>query len=176
MRRDTGRMSALGTARVLRTRLRSRQTRLLLAARTSASVARTLDGGRVTLPAAAVPSLRLGDEIAVSFPNYTRPSANLNYHVNVAFVTEVAPQRWLYPRSGPGDRLFSTGRPRGGRAAAPASMRFVYGTGTNRGIPFIVPEDAKTRGMDGGRDYVAAHPTNFKNMSESANDAVDRYS
>ena len=147
-------------------------------AHVDAFVTRSQDGHRVTLPAAVVPSLRPGDEIAVSFPDYTRPPSSVNYHVNVAFITEVAPQHWLYPKSGPTDRLFVTGRSRDASTAPLPPLRFTYDAGAKRGIPifFIVPEDAKTRGMDGVRDYVAAHPTDFKNMSESANDAVDRYS
>src|SRR5581483_10966489 len=64
-----------------------------------------------------------------------------------------------------------------GRAVAPATpreLRFTYGRGRARGIPifFIVPEDAKTRGMDGVRDYVDAHPTDFMDMAESSIDPV----
>ena len=102
----------------------------------------------------------------------------MNYHVNVAFITETPPVGWLYAKSGANDKLFSN--PHGRRVTAPAvsAMHFVYGSGDNRGIPvfFIVPEDSKTRGMDGVRDYVQAHPTDFKDMSVSSNDAVERYS
>ena len=49
---------------------------------------------------------------------------------------------------------------------------------TDRGIPIftIIPEDAKTRGVDGVRDYVDAHPTDFVDMAQSTNAAVDNYS
>ncbi|HTX03514.1 MAG TPA: hypothetical protein VMD07_07520 [Candidatus Acidoferrales bacterium] len=148
------------------------------ASRIDATVTRTVDGKPVTLPAAAVPALQPGDKISVRFLDYTRPPAKVNYHVNVAFITETPPVEWLYARSGTNDRLFTN--PRGRRAARPAikPMHFVYGSGDFRGIPvfFIVPEDGKTRGMDGVRDYVQAHPTDFKNMSVSSNDAVERYS
>jgi hypothetical protein len=146
-------------------------------ARVDATVTRVVGGVRTTLPGAEVPALAPGDEVRVSFPDYTRPVARANYHVNVAFLTEAAPQRWLYERSGPYDQLFSNRR-RGSGPALHPDIDFVYGSGDHRGIPifFIVPEDAKTRGMDGVRDYVDAHPTDFKNMSESANQAVDRYS
>ena len=146
-------------------------------ARVEATVTRMVSGVRETLPAAVVPALAPGDEVVVRFPDFTRPAAHVNYHVDVAFITEVAPQRWLYERSGPQDQLFQNRR-----RAAPASpslpeLRFTYGVEQARGIPifFIVPEDDKTRGMDGVRDYVDAHPTDFKNMAESANAAVDRY-
>ncbi|MGA3036608.1 MAG: hypothetical protein ABSE64_03905 [Vulcanimicrobiaceae bacterium] len=147
------------------------------ASRIDATVTRTVDGKPFTLPAAAVPALAPGDKIFVRFIDYTRPPAKANYHVNVAFITETPPVGWLYARSGASDRLFAN--PHGRRATATvAPMHFVYGSGDYRGIPvfFIVPEDAKTRGMDGMRDYVQAHPTDFKNMSVSSNDAVERYS
>jgi hypothetical protein len=144
--------------------------------RVDATVTRMVNGAAVTLPAAIVPALAPGDVVDVRFPDYTRPPARANYHVNVAFITEVPPLHWLYERSGPEDRLFSNDRRK--KPTAPAHLHFVYGTPDHRGIPifFIVPEDAKTRGMDGARNYVQAHPTDFKNMSESANDAVTRYS
>ena len=148
------------------------------ASRIEATVTRTVDGKPVTLPAAAVPALAPGDKISVRFVDYTRPPAKVNYHVNVAFITETPPVGWLYAKSGTNDKLFSN--PHGRRVTAPAvsAMHFVYGSGDNRGIPvfFIVPEDSKTRGMDGVRDYVQAHPTDFKDMSVSSNDAVERYS
>ncbi len=148
------------------------------ASRIEATVTRTVDGKPVTLPAAAVPALAPGDKISVRFVDYTRPPAKVNYHVNVAFITETPPVGWLYAKSGTNDRLFSN--PHGRRIATPATSptHFVYGSGDNRGIPvfFIVPEDSKTRGMDGVRDYVQAHPTDFKDMSVSSNDAVERYS
>lgn len=132
----------------------------------------------VTLPAALVPALEPGDDVAVSFPDYTPPATRVDYHVNVAFITEAAPQRWLYEKSGAYDRLFRNARRHAPVAAGGPQLRFRYGDGYYRGIPifFIVPEDAKTRGMDGVRDYVDAHPTDFKDMSQSANAAVDRYS
>lgn len=147
--------------------------------RIDARVTRTVDGKRVTLPAAAVPALQAGDEVVMRFPDYTRPPAKVNYHVNVAFITETPPLGWLYPRSTPADRLFATpNRRRNAKPAPPPELRFTYGQGERQGIPifFIVPEDGKTRGMDGVRDYVGAHPTDFKDMSVSSNDAVERYS
>ena len=145
-----------------------------------ATVTRTIGKTQVTLPAALVPALAPGDAVDLAFPDYRRPPARVNYHVNAAFITEVAPQHWLYDRSGPADQLFAS-RQLSKKAASPAAygtIRFVYGTGTKRGIPifFIVPEDAKTRGVDGVRDYVDAHPTDFVDMSQSTNAAVDRYS
>jgi hypothetical protein len=145
-------------------------------ARVDVAVTRTVGGVAVTLPGANVPALATGDRVAIRFPDYTGRATRVNYHVNTAFLTEAAPQHWLYDRSGPQDRLFANAKHRGASPPLP-EMRFTYGTGDRRGIPivFIVPEDGKTRGMDGVRDYVEAHPTDFKNMSESANDAVDRY-
>lgn len=150
---------------------------LAAGARVDAFVTRMQGTVPVTLPAAAVPALEQGDQVTVRFPDYTRPPASVKYHVNVAFLTQVAPQHWLFQRSGAEDRLFNDGPPRD-PATTKAPVDFVYGVGTNRGIPvvLIVPEDPKTRGMDGVRDYVAAHPNEFKNMSESSNDAVERYS
>jgi hypothetical protein len=147
------------------------------ASRVDALVTRRVGGKAVTLPAAAVPALEPGDEVVVRFPDYTRPPAKVNYHVDVAFITETPPVGWLYGKSGPWDQLFSNRR---GRRTPPPripEIRFVYGVGDRRGIPifFIVPEDGKTRGLDGVRDYVEAHPTDFKDMSTSANDAVERY-
>ena len=146
-------------------------------AHVEATVTRTVAGVRVTLPAAVVPALEPGDAVAVGFPDFTRPAARVNYHVDVAFITEVAPQRWLYERSGPWDRLFENRRRGSPSSPQTPALRFTYGVQQARGIPifFIVPEDDKTRGMDGVRDYVGAHPTDFKNMAESANAAVDRY-
>ncbi|HYZ17841.1 MAG TPA: hypothetical protein VE591_15630, partial [Candidatus Acidoferrum sp.] len=145
--------------------------------RIDATVTRTIGNKRVTLPAAVVPALKPGDEVHVVFSDYTRPRARVNYHVNVAFITEAPPLRWLYEKSGPWDQLFANRRGRKPGAAPDPDLSFTYGIGDHRGIPifFIVPEDEKTRGMDGVRDYVDAHPTDFKNMSESANTAVDRY-
>jgi len=143
-------------------------------ARIEATVERIVDGRPMTLPAAMVPALAPGDVVSVRFSDYMRPPAEANYHVNVAFITEIAPQHWLLPRSSPADRLFSND----GRQPAPAStLRFVYGGEGRRGIPifFIVPEDRKTRGMDGVRDYVEAHPSDFTQMSESADDAAAKY-
>jgi hypothetical protein len=147
-------------------------------ARVEATVTRTRGTLRVTLPAAVVPALEPGDEVAMRFPDYIRPPARVNYHVDVAFITEVAPQRWLYEKSGPWDALFAN---RKGRRPPPQppdpELRFTYGPDFRHGIPifFIVPEDNKTRGMDGVRDYVDAHPTDFVTMSDSANESVDRY-
>ncbi|MGH7660182.1 MAG: hypothetical protein ACRENA_04595 [Vulcanimicrobiaceae bacterium] len=149
------------------------------ASRVDAYVTRTVDGKRVTLPAGAVPALQPGDDVNVSFPDYTRPPAKVNYHVNVAFITETPPAGWLFQRSNVADRLFATpSHRRGVKARPPSVVHFTYGKGNYRGIPifFIVPEDGKTRGMDGVRDYVEAHPTDFKNMSVSSNDAIERYS
>jgi hypothetical protein len=133
-----------------------------------ATVTRNVDGVNVTLPAALVPALLPGDIVDASFPDYQRPPNIVRYHVNVAFITESAPQHWLFPRSGPHDRLFSD----------PDAIHFVYGSGDARGIPIftIIPEDAKTRGVDGVRDYVDAHPTDFVDMAQSTNDAVEKYS
>jgi hypothetical protein len=151
-------------------------------ARVDATVTRLVGGRRVTLPAAVVPALEPGDQVDIRFVDFIRPAAQVNYHVNVAFLTESAPQHWLFPRSGPWDRLFVTpSLERGRRAPHSATsvpdLRFTYGVGDHRGIPivFIVPEDDKTRGMDGVRDYVDAHPTDFKDMAVSSNDAVSRY-
>lgn len=144
-----------------------------------ATVARDVGGTNVTLPAALVPSLRPGDVVNLDFPGYRRPPSSVNYHVNVAFVTETARQHWLFERSGPMDRLFDNSRHRRkGTVERSGQIHFVYGTGNNRGIPifFIIPEDAKTRGVDGVRDYVGAHPTDFVDMSQSTNNAVDQYS
>ena len=57
------------------------------ASRVSAYVTRTVNGKREMLPAAAVPALQAGDDVVVSFPDYTRPPARVNYHANVAFIT-----------------------------------------------------------------------------------------
>lgn len=144
-----------------------------------ATVTRTIGKASVTLPGALVPALEPGDVVDVDFPDYRRPPSSVNYHVNVAFITETARQHWLFERSGADDRLFFNGRPRKGRPATPAGrLHFIYGAGKNRGIPifFIIPEDAKTRGVDGVRDYVGAHPTDFVDMSQGTNAAVDRYS
>jgi hypothetical protein len=147
--------------------------------RIDATVTRRVDGKNVTLPAALVPALAPGDIVNVDFTDYRRPPSSVNYHVNVAFVTETARQHWLFEKSGPMDRLFSNRRHSKGRAAAThGRVRFVYGAGRDIGIPifFIIPEDGKTRGVNGVRDYVGAHPTAFVDMSESTNDAVDQYS
>lgn len=150
-------------------------------ARIDATVTRVIDGRRVRLPAAEVPALEPGDQVDIRFVDFVRPPAQVNYHVNVAFLTEAAPQHWLFPTSGPWDRLFVAPRQRGRHAARPsrpvADLRFTYGVGDRRGIPvvFIVPEDDKTRGMDGVRDYVDAHPTEFKDMAVSSNAAIERY-
>jgi hypothetical protein len=144
-----------------------------------ATVTRTIGKSNVTLPAALVPALEPGDIVDIDFPDYRRPPSTVNYHVNVAFVTETARQRWLFERSTAADQLFSNGHRRK-NSTAPQSGRihFVYGVGGHRGIPivFIVPEDAKTRGVDGVRDYVGAHPTDFVGMSQGTNTAIDRYS
>lgn len=144
-----------------------------------ATVTRPIGKTSVTLPGALVPALEPGDIVDVDFPDYRRPPSIVNYHVNVAFITETARQHWLFERSSYADQLFSNSRRRKD-SAAPASGRihFVYGAGGNRGIPifFIIPEDAKTRGVDGVRDYVGAHPTDFVDMSQGTNTAVDRYS
>jgi hypothetical protein len=144
-----------------------------------ATVTRTIGKTNVTLPAALVPALAPGDTVDVDFPDYRRPPSSVNYHVNVAFVTETARQHWLFEHSSRADQLFSNNRGRKASAAPPTGrIHFVYGAGSNRGIPifFIIPEDAKTRGVDGVRDYVGAHPTDFIDMSEGTNSAVDRYS
>ena len=146
----------------------------------TATVTRTVGGASVTLPAALVPALEPGDVVDAGFPDYRRPPSSVNYHVNVAFITETAPQHWLFARSGPADQLFAS-RP-AGKQRAPVALggriHFVYGSGIERGIPIftIIPEDAKTRGVDGVRDYVDAHPTDFVDMAESTDEAVDRYS
>jgi hypothetical protein len=145
-----------------------------------ATVTRTIGNARVTLPAALVPALQPGDTVDLDFPDYRRPPVRVNYHVNAAFITEVAPQHWLFEHSGPADQLFASSR-HAKKTSSPAlygRIHFVYGSGAERGIPifFIIPEDAKTRGVDGVRDYVDAHPTDFVDMSQSTNAAVDRYS
>jgi hypothetical protein len=144
-----------------------------------AHIIATVTRGGVTLPAALVPALKPGDVVDVDFPDYRRPPNSINYHVNVAFITEAAPQHWLYERSTREDQLFANGRAaRKSSPHATGHIHFVYGEGTRRGIPifFIIPEDAKTRGVDGVRDYVDAHPSDFVAMSASTNAAVDRYS
>jgi hypothetical protein len=144
-----------------------------------ATVTRTVDNASVTLPAALVPALAPGDVVDLDFPDYRRPPGTVNYHVNVAFITETAPRIWLFPQSGPRDRLFTNEKAmrKRGPAMHTGTIHFVYGTGGDRGIPifFIIPEDAKTRGVDGVRDYVDAHPTDFVDMSQGTNAAVDRY-
>jgi hypothetical protein len=145
-----------------------------------ATVTRTIGKTAVTLPGALVPALEPGDIVNLDFPDYRRPPSSVNYHVNVAFITETARQHWLFERSTTADQLFSNARKRNKNGAAPQSgqIHFVYGSGNARGIPifFIIPEDSKTRGVDGVRDYVGAHPTDFVDMSEGTNAAVDRYS
>lgn len=150
----------------------------------TATVTRLVGKVSETLPAALVPALEPGDIVNVDFPDYRRPPSTLNYHVNVAFITETPPQRWLFERSGPADQLFHNPLPIKGRktkrrsATAYGAIHFTYGSRNRRGIPifFIIPEDAKTRGVDGVRDYVDAHPSDFVSMSQSSNDAVDKYS
>jgi hypothetical protein len=144
-----------------------------------ATVTRRVGHANVTLPAALVPALVPGDIVDADFPDYRPPRTNVHYHDNVAFITETAPQHWLFERSGPADHLFSfTTGGKHGRMFDGGKLHFVYGLGPHRGIPifFLIPEDAKTRGVDGVRDYVDAHPTDFIDMSQSTNDAVDRYS
>ena len=144
-----------------------------------ATVTRMVGKTIVTLPAALVPALKAGDIVNLDFPDYRRPPGTVNYHVNAAFITETPPRHWLFPRSGPADQLFTTRHATKKGAAPPlGTIHFVYGAGADRGIPifFLIPEDAKTRGVDGVRDYVDAHPTDFVDMSEGTNDAVDRYS
>lgn len=144
-----------------------------------ATVTRVVAGIKETLPAALVPALEPGDDVRLDFPDYRKPPGSVNYHVNAAFITETAPQQWLFERSGPYDRLFENRR--AGKRHVPAAhgvIHFVYGAPKRKGIPifFIIPEDGKTRGVDGVRDYVAAHPTDFVNMAQSTNAAVDHYS
>ncbi len=144
-----------------------------------ATVTRSIGKTSITLPAALVPALKPGDVVDVDFPDYRRPPSTVNYHVNVAFITETARQHWLFERSSSADQLFSNRRPRKNAPAVPSGrIHFVYGAGSDRGIPifFIIPEDAKTRGVDGVRDYVGAHPTDFVDMAQGTNAAVDRYS
>lgn len=143
-----------------------------------AIVTRTIGKTSVTLPAALVPALEPGDVVDVDFPDYRRPPSTVNYHVNVAFITETVRQRWLFERSSSADQLFANPHRKGKIAVPTGRIHFVYGSGGDRGIPifFIIPEDAKTRGVDGVRDYVGAHPTDFVDMSEGTNDAVERYS
>ena len=143
-----------------------------------ATVTRTIGKASVTLPAALVPALEPGDVVDVDFPDYRRPPSTVNYHVNVAFITETARQHWLFERSSSADQLFANPHRKGKITAPTGHVHFIYGIGGNRGIPifFIIPEDAKTRGVDGVRDYVGAHPTDFVTMSEGTNDAVERYS
>jgi hypothetical protein len=144
-----------------------------------ATVTRTIGGKSVTLPGALVPALEPGDVVDVDFPDYRRPPSTVNYHVNVAFITETARQHWLFERSSSADQLFSNARPRKGAVALPSGrIHFVYGAGADRGIPifFVIPEDAKTRGVDGVRDYVGAHPSDFIDMAQGTNAAVDHYS
>ncbi|HEV8019963.1 MAG TPA: hypothetical protein VGP41_01795 [Candidatus Lustribacter sp.] len=144
-----------------------------------ATVTRPIGKTGITLPAALVPALEPGDVVDVDFPDYRRPPSTVNYHVNVAFITETARQHWLFDRSTSADQLFSNRRPPKTAPAVPSGrIHFVYGAGRDRGIPifFIIPEDAKTRGVDGVRDYVGAHPTDFVDMSQGTNAAVDRYS
>ena len=147
--------------------------------RVGATVTRSVGGTNVTLPAALVPALAPGDVVDVDATDYRRPPSSVNYHVNVAFITETARQHWLFERSGPADQLFSNDRRRTrGVSAKAGRIHFVYGTAQRSGIPifFIIPEDAKTRGVNGVRDYIGAHPTDFVDMSQSTNNAVDQYS
>jgi hypothetical protein len=144
----------------------------------AATVTRTIGKRAVVLPAALVPALAPGDIVDLDFPDYRKPPGTVNYHVNAAFITAAAPHHWLFEKSGPADHLFA-GRPQRKRAAVPrGTIHFTYGPGNQRGIPifFIIPEDGKTRGVDGVRDYVGAHPTDFIDMAQSTNAAVDRYS
>jgi len=55
------------------------------------------------------------------FTDYMRPAARVNYHVNVAFITEAPPQHWLFEKSGPWDALFPEhqSRPAGRNARRP---------------------------------------------------------
>ena len=142
-----------------------------------ATVTRIVGKSSVTLPAAVVPALKPGDVVDVDFPDYRRPPSTVNYHVNVAFITEAARQHWLFERSSSADQLFANLRRKGKTAPAFGRIHFVYGSNGYRGIPifFVIPEDAKTRGVDGVRDYVGAHPTDFVDMSQGTNAAVDRY-
>ena len=147
------------------------------AARVDARVTRIVDGTPVTLPGAVVPALANGDVVDIRFPDFSPPLARAQYHVNAAFITEAAPQHWLFERSNPADRLFAT-TARHAVTASPGGLHFTYGGSPGqRGIPifFIVPEDGKTRGMDGVRDYVDAHPTDFVDMAQSADEAAERY-
>lgn len=148
------------------------------ASHVDAFVTRVVGGRRLTLPAAAIPALLPGDEVTVRFPDYMSPPSATRYHVDVAFITERPPVQWLFGKSGPWDGLFVPPHKRGTAAARSPEIDFTYGTGNRQGIPifFIVPEDDKTRGMNGVRDYVDAHPTDFKDMSVSADQAVERYS
>ena len=146
--------------------------------RVDATVTRTVNGAAVTLPAAAVPALAPGDVVDVRFPDYTRPPARANYHVNVAFITE-APPLALALRAAAARRTSSSPTTAARQPAAPARLHFVYGAPDHRGIPifFIVPEDAKTRG-DGRRAQLRAARTRpiSRTCRKSANDAVARYS
>lgn len=135
-------------------------------------VTRRIGSTQVRLPAALVPKLAPGDVVEARFPDFSAPNTHVRYHVNVAFINESATIDWLYARSSPQDRLFASRK-----QPANSGVSFTYGTKNRGGMPifFIVPEDEKTRGMDGVRDYVGAHPTDFKTMASSANETVDRY-
>jgi hypothetical protein len=143
-----------------------------------ATVTRTIANRSITLPAALVPALKNGDSVDIDFPDYRRPPGTVNFHVNGAFITAVAPQHWLFEHSTAADQLFRNPHDRRHASIVTGTVHFTYGTRDRRGIPifFIVPEDAKTRGVDGVRDYVNAHPTDFIDMAQSTNAAVDRYS
>jgi hypothetical protein len=87
-----------------------------------ATVTRMIGKASVTLPGALVPALEPGDVVDVDFPDYRRPPSTVNYHVNVAFITETARQHWLFERSSSADQLFSNGRRRKSRPASPSGQ------------------------------------------------------
>jgi hypothetical protein len=131
---------------------------------------------RVTLPAAAVPALAAGDVVDVTYPDYTRPSARVNYHVNVAFITEVSPQHWLFERSSPADRFSqfrkngTRGRPRRRRRPACTSPGAIFRrrlrssrAAADRVVPRPAPERLET-----------LHPHQSQGVRVSADDAESR--
>ena len=137
--------------------------------RVDVTVTRTFNGVPVTLPAAAVPALAGRRRRRAVRLHATAGARELPR--NVALSPSPAAALALRTQR-PWDRLFPTTAISSLSHPRTCTSRTVRAT---TAIPiFIVPEDAKTRGMDGARDYVMAHATDFKNMSESANDAVNR--
>jgi hypothetical protein len=130
----------------------------------------------VTLPAALVPYLKIGDVVRIDFHDYKKPRASWNYFINVAFISaEGGKPVWLFPRNGDDDALFSK---MGNGPPKRSSVTFTYGKGGLVGVPifFIVPEDKRAGGMDGVRAYVENDPNDFIKVAVSSNNAVEEQS